>query len=569
MAIKEVLTGALATIASARQIYSQYPEARLRDVTDEAPRTARTDGWVNTAAGFGTSRDKSGGSYFQADNWLTDAELTDLFNHHDLAAKVVIVPVREAFKGGFTVGGLDDADKLEDVRAYLKKFNLLTLHKAANTWSRLYGGAVHWYRMRDGKDPREPFTGSAIVDAIEVIDRRHVFPFRYYLDGPKAGRPETYQVWVPRNGGAPVLMGEIHETRLVRFKGAPTEAQQKLRLQGWDQSVLQRPYAALQGAGNVWKAIEILTVDANQAVYGIKGLWRMIVSDPTQQQDSVTGNGPSGGLLNRIRFMDLMRSVSRAIVLDADDETFERKPTTFTGLPDIGQAQWTRVAAACDIPLPLITGEYPSGLNSTGEGPFRVFYATVASEQKEDYGPAILDGIKILLQSPEAPKLTEGEIEQLEICWPPLWEPSAKELSEIRVARANEGQILRDNQVITPEQWALSLPEDWGWAIDRERVAQAVEDLANAPDEDQGASTLVLTPSDIAAVVTVNQALASVGLPPMSGADGNMTVEAYRAKAAAEGEAEGAPPEPKPAPGAPSAGGFPPKGPTKPAPGGA
>jgi hypothetical protein len=70
------------------------------------------------------------------------------------------------------------------------------------------------------------------------------------------------------------------------------------------------------------------------------------------------------------------------------------------------------------------------------------------------------------------------------------------------------------------------------------------------------AAKLELTPSDLAIVVTVNQALQSVGLPPRDDADGNLTVAEFKAKHAgtvAEAAAADAGTDPNaPAPPAPS-----------------
>lgn len=545
------------------------------DPSQPGPHGARQDSWVNVATGFGTERDKTGGTYYQAPGWLSDAELADLFNFNDLAAKCVNLPIQEAFKSGYKLCGLDNQKRLQALTNYLKPFGLLTKTKQVATWADLFGGSALWFRFADGADPSLPLqapikltpdpAGASApvralprVDAIEIVDKRFLHPFRWYTDGPKAGRPMTYQLWVPRNGGVNSMMGEIHESRLVCFYSrAPTEALDKLRRQQWNQPVLQRAYEALQASGTVWKAIDILVADANQAVYSIAGLWRMITGDPTQLQDSQTGTGPSGGILNRIRFMDLMRSVSRAIVLDKDDETFERKPTTFTGLPELSERQWVRVSAASDIPIPLLTGEYPSGLQSNGEGPFRVFYSSVAARREEDFGPKLLESIKLILSAEGAPQLTPEELANLSIEWLPLWEPTAQELADIRLKRTQEGDVLVQAQAITPEEFALSLPETWWPALDRDRLQAAVGEQRAAPDDEQATATLELTPTDIAAVVTVNQALASVGLPDMPGPDGTLTVEAYRAKALAAGTAEGTPkPPPGAAPPAGKPGGF-------------
>jgi phage-related protein (TIGR01555 family) len=503
----------------------------------------RTDGWVNSNTGFGTSRDKSQGTYWLEPYGLTDPELTALYNFHDLAAKVVDIPVRESFRAGFCFTGLDDAGKLSLVEDYLRGFELMQRSREAAVWGRLYGGAAEWLKT-DAGDPALPFRDGENVEAIHVIDRRFLWPFRWYTQGPKAGTPETFRAAVMTGGGQMLVVGELHESRLVLWPGVLTEMQEKRRRQNWDMSVLQRPYEALADSGTVWKAIQILTVDANQAIFKIKNFWRMIAADPSQQQDSQVGGGPTGGILNRIRFMDLMRSVSRAIVLDKEDEEFERKPTSFAGLPELSERQWTRVSAAADIPLPLLTGEYPSGLQSTGEGPFRVFYALCVALQDQEYGPRILRAAKKLLASKSSPvQLSKEELAQLQIKWNPIWAPTAGELGEIRLKRAQEADIWVNNiQGVTAEAAALSMPEEWYSALDRDALEQRVEDLKNAPPEDDAAAKLQFAPTDLAAFVSVNSALASVGLAPIAEPEGSMTVAAFKAK----GEADAAPPAPPP-----------------------
>lgn len=558
---------------------------------------------------------------------LTDPELTDLYNHNDLAARIVDIPVREAFKGGFTVCVTDDPDATQEVQKYLKRFKLVTMCKSAITWGRLYGGSALWLRTHE-PDPSKPFpdppppeppwgepepslpiagdvtgvlpdpigagttaspspAGSAMTDtpaarrplesdkdrpeeerapglvlglgqvqapatgvtgttvppvkpatgttappssvlttgyqprvpnpparaagargpglggpgeanemgdtpglagtlpeviAIEVVDKRYLTPFRYYIAGPNAGRPESYQVYVPRLGGASLLVGEVHESRLIKFGGAPTEAQEKLRRHGWDMSVLQRVFEALQATGNVWKAIEILTTDANQGIFSVQGLWNMILSDPNASAGDGTGPAQSA-VLDRFSLLDLFRSVGRAIVLDKDKEDFRREPTQFSGLPELSERQWTRVSAASDIPLPLLTGEYPSGLSTNGEGPFRTFNALVKAYQEQEYGPPMLDLVKLLMRLPGAPSLTAEQVDALEIEWPPLWEPTAQELADIRLKRAQELDVLITAQVLTPEEGAITIAKESGWEINTDLRAASVDAMTETPAE--------------------------------------------------------------------------------------
>ncbi len=506
-----------------------------------APRSDsdRQDGWVNERAGFGTDRDKTQNGYWSAPVGLTDPELTDLYNFNDLAAKVVDIPVREAFRSGFCYTGVDPK-KLGDLEDYLRGYKILQSSKHACTWARLYGGSGQYLKTAS-TNPATPMLPGEAIEAIHVIDRRFLWPFRWYTSGPKTATPETFQVAVFGGGGRIIVIGEVHESRLVLWPGAMTEMQEKRRRLGWDMSVLQRPYEALADSGTVWKAIQVLTVDANQAVFKIKHFWKMIAGDP------LTGSTESGGMgadiLKRIQAMDLMRSVSRALVMDLDDEDFERKPTSFAGLPELSERQWIRVSAAADIPLPLLTGEYPSGLQSTGEGPFRVFYAHVQSLREQEYGPRILDLTRALLSQSDCPiKLSREEFAKLQVRWNPIWTPTEAELADIKLKSVQFGAGLVEMQAITPEEYVLGLPEEWLPAVNRAALEQRLKDLENAPQEDNAAARLQFAPTDLASFVSVNAALASVGLEPIAEPEGSMTVAAFRAK----GEADAAPPAPAP-----------------------
>ncbi len=507
----------------------------------------RQDSWQNVAMGFGTSRDKTAGTSFGGPCIpLLDQECADLFQFDDIAGKIVSALPREAFREAFALTGLDP-EKVKLAATYLERFQLPQQCKSDAAWGRCFGGAATWFHLDDGLAQDQPLNLKTIrsVNKLVTVDKRFLMPFRWYTDGPKAGEPELYSLSVPTNGNVMQAVGFVHESRLVIWPGDMTEARAKITRGNWDYSVLQKPYDALKSSGNTWKAIEILTTDANQAVYKIKDFWRMIASDPTQGQDSQTGSGPSGGLLQRIRFMDLVRSVSKAIVLDADGEDFVRTATSFTGLADLSDRAWNRVAAAADMPVTILTGQSPAGLQATGASDLRWWYGKVSSEQRQTYEPRVKRILQVLLSAQDSGiKMGEGEFRALTIEWCPLWAPTAAELSKMKLEFVQAGQILIQEQAATPEEIILSTPPEWFPGVDRAGAEARLLALSEADPVDQKVGLLQLTPTDIAAVVTVNQALASVGLPPMTGPEGEQTVEAYRAKAQADAA-------PKPAPGAP------------------
>ena len=87
-----------------------------------------------------------------------------------------------------------------------------------------------------------------------------------------------------------------------------------------------------------------------------------------------------------------------------------------------------------------------------------------------------------------------------------------------------------------------------GWSADQVDAELARIEAERGPAAGAGGAKLELAPADIATVVTVDEARASVGLAPLGGADGALTVTAYKAKyatvLAAVANAEAGDPEP-------------------------
>lgn len=442
---------------------------------------ARQDSWQNVAMGFGTARDKTQGTNFEGPCIpLTDQECANLFQFDDIAGKIVAALPKEAFREAFAISGLE-GEQVEAAAAYLERFQLAQQGKSDAIWGRAFGGCATWIHVDDGLRPEEPLDLARVQTVYKLItcDKRFLQPYRYYTEGPKVGEPELYMMYMPSAQNVHQVAGLIHESRLVIWPGDMTEARAKIQRNGWDYSVLQKPYDALKSSGNTWKAIEILTTDANQAVFKIKNLWRMIAADPTQGEDSRNSTGaPSGALLLRIKFMDLMRSVSKAIVLDAEGEDFERKGTSFSGLADLSDKAWNRVAAAADMPVTVLTGQAPAGLNATGASDLRWWYGRVQSEQVQTYEPRIKRILQVLLSARDSGvELDEQTFKKVTVSWKPLWAPSAAELALMQLQWAQTGQIMIQEQMITPEEYALGAPEDWFGALDREQRWAMVEQL--------------------------------------------------------------------------------------------
>ena len=506
--------------------------ASLTELVEGVSSLVRLDGWQNVATGFGTGRDKTTAATFEIGDPLNDVTLSSLYSYDDLAGKVCDVYPKEEMRCGYKLSGYSP-NEMADALKYLRRFELQQTITESRIWGNVYGGCAQWPIVDDGLLPEEPLDLTKIktVFGIRVIDRRWLIPETWYFSGPKAGYPELYRVVQPTQGGVMLIIGRIHETRLIKYPGARTEWQRKLSLLMWDESVLVKPYAALRAAGQVWQAIESLVSDANQGVFKIQHLFDLVTSDPTQGDDAAAfAQSPSGKLLKRISFLDRTRSAGKSIVIDKDQEDFERKQTSFAGLPEISQAQWQRVAAATDIPVSRLIGEAPAGLNSTGDAETETFLAKVKANQTQIVEPRLRALLRILFAAQDAPKFTEtvssspmtkgsnkikvktdatygfangvaqmqaqaaqrgafdpaqagaaegdDPIADLVITWLPLREMSSKDRAAYVLSKATAAATLITAQVLLPEEAALSMTEDDGWQLDREARENILEENA-------------------------------------------------------------------------------------------
>lgn len=513
----------------------------------------RTDSWKNLAMGFGTERDKRAGTYFAPSFELSGDTLANLYSFNFFAQRIVNVYPQEALREGFPLANFDpkDEEKIED---FLEPLNLPEIVEEAATWGRLFGGCATLVGANDGAvNLAQPLGSYSEVSFLRNYDARFVTPLSWYRAGAKVGEPETYSVSSSEQGTS--ITGVVHESRLVLWRGVRTEKLARRRLRWWDYSVLQAAYEALMSDGTAWASIETMLTDASQGVFKIKNLMSMIAG---KQKDL---------LLERMKLMDMVRSVGRSLLLDKEDEDFNKIATQFTGIAELDTASLRRVAAAAGMPMQILLGEEPSGLNASGATGLQWFNAHVMAYRRARIVPPLKRLFRLILNGNSSPIALEAK-QKLCFAWPPLWQPTSKERAEISKLNAETDQIYVQNEIVLPEEVAVSRfsGEDSPLKINVEMRQAVLETDLNKTQlpENSAAASIELAPTDIAKVVSVNEARAANNLPPLSAPDGTedpngrLTIAEYFAlkeasaiSAASAGASNAIVPEPPPEPAAP------------------
>lgn len=402
----------------------------------------RFDGWVSTSSGIGTSRDKSTSFTWNQDCLIDDETLESLFRTNDLARTIVTAIVKDALRQPPCPEPpeSEDVDTTQEKSAALSKrlreLNALPKLKQALIWGRLFGGAA-LLKISEGKGTAatpEP-EGAKLKDLI-VVDKRDLTPASWY-DNPledKYGKAKTYRLC--RNGPATAASTggvEIHETRMIMIPGMETTDRQRMRNSGWDDSIITVIYNAMQQSGGNWASVVAMFGDMSQKVYKLKGLIDGMTQDGIQV------------IQDRLANIDRLASVTRAIPLDLEEtyEVVERG--TLTGLGEIIDHSWVRLAAAANMPVIRLFRQTPGGLNATGNSDIRMWYDEVKDYQSDVVEPAF----RAICQA--ADPSTEWEVS-----WPSLWQMSPTEEADFRNKVAQTDKLYIDAMVILPEEVALS-----------------------------------------------------------------------------------------------------------------
>src|SRR5690606_6888876 len=162
-----------------------------------------------------------------------------------------------------------------------------------------------------------------------------------------------------------------------------------------------------------------------------------------------------GLVLKRLEMLDMARSIERAVFMDAEKERFEYVTRSIAGMPETLDRLALRLSAGTGIPVTLLMGQSPAGLNATGASDIRLWYDNVRSQQNQHLTPRIGRVVRLAFLSKDGP--TNGkEPEDWSISWRPLWQPTEKEQAETRYLTMQTDVGYIDRGVLSPRKVAES-----------------------------------------------------------------------------------------------------------------
>lgn len=398
----------------------------------------RFDSWVNAVSGLGHSmRDKAVHTEFSASHVLPDETLEGLYHGDDMAARVCDLLPDEMLRQGFLIQ-CDEADAIH------KELDALGAREKLNealVWSRVFGSAALFVGIDDNQDQSLPLKleSARKLKFLTVLEKRELQPATWYRDPLEAsfGQVQTYRI----------ANNEIHESRILLFHATRTSKKRRAMNGGWSYSVLQRMYDVMKQFNVSWQSTAHLMLDSAQAVFKLKGLHAQIAANKTSE------------ILQRMELVDMSRSVARAVLLDAEDEDFKRDTNQLGGVGEILDKFTLRLAAAARMPVSLLMGQAPAGLNATGDSDIRFFYDQVKAAQEHTLRPALERLIRMVLAC-------RGQTSDFTVSFPALWQETEREKAELRKIQADIDASYIQQGVLLPEEVAMNRFRESGFSTE-------------------------------------------------------------------------------------------------------
>lgn len=356
----------------------------------------------------------------------------------------------------------------EELDGILEEMGADSAVAEALCYERAYGGAAILLGADDGQEDL-----AMPLDEERIEEVRHLTPlsggwdgelvaWSYYNDPtkPNYGMPETYML---RNLGVPIARvpapGQtvrmpvvdpmnatirwVHESRLLIFPGVAADREARVQMRGWGDSIFTRVDEVLQQYGQTWGGIAILMSELSIGVLSVDGF-----------AASLAGNNKSGTkvVTNRALALNLAKSIARITLIDAKEE-FKRDTVSMAGVAEMLQQFALRLAAAAGMPVSMLMGQAPAGLNATGDSEIRWFYDKVAAAQRRRVLPQMRKLIRLIFKSKAGP--TNGEEpERWSVKARPLYQMSATEKSQQYLAVAQGDHIYLTDSVVSAEEVA-------------------------------------------------------------------------------------------------------------------
>ncbi len=389
---------------------------------------ATTDAYSNPAArlGFGTLDLMQATSYPLTRLTQNYQLLTSLYRDNWIVQNIVTTIqrdiVRKWYKLKSNVGPeyVDALEKLESKTRIRQKV------LDGMCWGRLYGGAAGIILVKGQNDLSEPLDLDTVMPdsflGLEILDRwSGIYPDSELVSNPADPDFKTPRYYTIRDEVNGSVAARVHHSKVVRFMGRKLPWLEEVAEVYWGESEIESVYNEIVRRDNAAANIASLIFRANVDTLQVDGLTQLIGGGNVEANRR---------FYNTLAAQSVMESNFGKRVIDKED-TITNTQYSFGGLPDVYDRIMMDVAGAARIPVTKLFGRSPAGMNATGESDMQNYLDYLDGVRESEFRPVIEKLLPVMALS------AWGAIpDDLDISFPPLSTPDAKEVAEIAKAKA-------------------------------------------------------------------------------------------------------------------------------------
>jgi len=234
--------------------------------------------------------------------------------------------------------------------------------------------------------------------------------------------PEYYAI----NDAESSLAARVHYSRIVRFTGGMLPYLERIAELYWGESDIEPIYDDIVLYDSIMHNMGNLTFRANLDTMEVQNL---------DQLFSITSKDAQRRFWNTMQAQSVLRSNFGLQLVNRGDKVYNTQ-YAFTGFDYVIEGAQLNLSAKTHIPLTRLFGRAPAGLNATGESDLKTYYEYIDTLRESRLRDILDQVLPVLCASAWG-----GVPDDLNIAFPPLWTPTARELAEIAKEKA---QAIRD-----------------------------------------------------------------------------------------------------------------------------
>lgn len=236
----------------------------------------------------------------------------------------------------------------------------------------------------------------------------------------------------------------VHDTRLLTFvlREVPDMLKPSYSFGGLSLSQIAKPYV------DNW-------LRTRQSVSDITSAFSQMVLKTNM--DAALSGDTGDSVYARVDMFNATRDNRGTMVIDKDTEEFDNVAAPISGLDKLQAQALEQLASVSGIPLVVLLGVTPSGLNASSDGEIRTFYADIKADQEQMFLTPlqrIIDVVQLSIDGKIDPEVTFEFVD--------LWEMSQTDVVTNRKTEADTDSVYVTMGAVSNEEVRERLNEQEG-----------------------------------------------------------------------------------------------------------